>query len=906
MIEHNLSTRLLDGMDVVEQLSENGGAYLLRRLSDGQEFVLKYISLPQSSTQIEGLRLTGAIQSDDDARAYYSRRADDYRTEIAALEKLAGVTNIAAFDAVDIHEKENDIGYDLYLLSARRQTLAEYFAETPMTQLKAADLALDLCGALTDLRKAGLMHANVKPENILLNQKGHFMLSDLGLYRTDMLKFAAFPRRMLNEYSAPELYDDFSPMNATQDIYAVGVILYNVYNGGHAPFEDERTSAAAATARRVSGDTLPVPLYADYEMSEIILKACAFDPEERYQTPEALKDALTDYVKRNVPEDTIIVPPIVVDEDTQITAEAMEEKVEPVQFAKKEELDEAFIEHFSPDTASLNEIIASVQEEMETEPPAEDAPAEEPAEAQPQEQPTDEETPEAEESPAAEPAEEKKKKRVPFWVWIIVAAVVLAAAATALYLHFTPVVTGAEALTGTDTFTLTAETEQPDAALAAYCVDAYGNRFDGVWDGSAFRFEGLNPGTQYTVHFTTADGRQTRGMQTFNVSTQQSTEILYFVAKPLSETQLELNFNIAGPDHDSWRVTYSADGGEEKTVDAAEHRVTIGDLAPNAHYTFTLSCPDGTELTGETTLTYDTTVSVTEVDVTAHYDTDASALTLEWVYTGDAPAEWVVTCYGADGSADTKTVPGGESAVTFEELTTGEMYTVELYCRGMAAAVQTAVRTSGMTIAELAVERTGGDSAAVTWSSEDAGEWIVTYQPQIAGVTPMSVRTDETAAELKGLLPTAGYDITVTSAAGVPLIGTSEIALEPAEADRYRERGLTNVYMGLFLGPNEGEVKATQLSTRRESYAASEKIAFAVEALSARQSSEDVVSYAYILRGEDGSIVSFEQGEAPWNDLWTGNLHVGMLHDTPQDAGRYTLSIYFDGGLVASKELRIN
>ncbi|MBQ7565592.1 MAG: protein kinase [Oscillospiraceae bacterium] len=891
MDELNLSTKLLDGMEVVESVSETGGTYLLRRQADGQTFILKYISLPESSTQIEALRLAGSVQTDDDAKAYFAVRAEEYRSEVAALEKLSKVTNIAAFDACDFHEKEDGVGYDVYLLAEQRQTLAEYFARTPMTHLKAANLALDLCGALADLRKAGLMHVNIKPENILLNQKGHFMLSDLGLFRTEQLKFASFPRRMLSAYSAPELYGDLSPMNTTQDIYAVGVILYNIYNGGHAPFEDEYTSAVAATERRIAGESMPVPLYADYEMSEIILKTCAFDPADRYQSPEELKEALTDYVKRNELADAIIVPPIVTDEDTQLTQEAMEEKVEPVQFAKKEELDEEFVEHFSPDTESLNELVANVQAELE-----EEAKAAEPVEEA------------AEEAFPADDAEFKPKKRVPIWIWIALCAVLLAATAVFVYFSLTPNVVSAEIGDITSgAFTVTPVTEGSNIAVTAYCVDAYGNRFDGTADGGTFEFEGLSAGTQYTVRFETAEGRATRGISSVSVTTAESTDILYFVAKPISETQLELTFNLSGPDHDSWRVVYAADGGAEKDILFSDHHVTIADLTANTSYVFTLSCPDGTELTGETELRYDTTVSVTDVELTARYDYDTAALTVSWTFKGDAPAEWVVNCYGADGTSDTRAVKGAENEVTFEKLTDGEMYTVELYCRGMAATAQTLVRTSGLEISDLAAEWTGGSSATVTWTCADEGEWIVTYTPKIKGATPQSMTVDTTSAELTALIPTASYEIEVQSAAGVAVLGQSKLTLEGESAPKFTDYGLTNIYVGYFLGKSEGVTAAKDLTTRRDSgsYAAGEKIAFAIQAISARRSSDDVVSYAYILRNADGEIVCCDTGEAVWNDMWEGSLCVGTLSETPQEAGSYTLSIYFNGGLVTSKNIEI-
>jgi GntR family transcriptional regulator/MocR family aminotransferase len=77
------------------------------------------------------------------------------------------------------------------------------------------------------------------------------------------------------------------------------MLLYRIYNGYHAPFEDEQTGVSASEERRRAGEALPAPLYADYELAGILGKACAFDPAERYQTPAELREALCRYLARN-------------------------------------------------------------------------------------------------------------------------------------------------------------------------------------------------------------------------------------------------------------------------------------------------------------------------------------------------------------------------------------------------------------------------------------------------------------------------------------------------------------------------------------------------------------------------------------------------------------------------------
>ncbi len=160
------------------------------------------------------------------------------------------------------------------------------------------------------LREAGLIHRDVKPSNVYLSSSGHYLLGDLGIAKIDELKYCSMPENMLSSFSAPELFSLLGTIEPTTDIYSVGMILYRIYNGNHGPFEDEKTSARAADKLRVTGEQLPAPMYADYEMADILLKACAFKPEDRYQTPQELQEALLEYGKRNEASDALIVPPI--------------------------------------------------------------------------------------------------------------------------------------------------------------------------------------------------------------------------------------------------------------------------------------------------------------------------------------------------------------------------------------------------------------------------------------------------------------------------------------------------------------------------------------------------------------------------------------------------------------------
>ena len=117
------------------------------------------------------------------------------------------------------------------------------------------------------------------------------------------LQFAALPQQYRNRYTAPEMADDLAQMNTTLDIYALGLILFQACNGGALPKADQET-----------------PLYADYELSEIISKACHPDPAQRWQDPTQLAQALIAYMQRNEVTDTPLVP-VTVTAEPEVLAE---------------------------------------------------------------------------------------------------------------------------------------------------------------------------------------------------------------------------------------------------------------------------------------------------------------------------------------------------------------------------------------------------------------------------------------------------------------------------------------------------------------------------------------------------------------------------------------------------------
>jgi hypothetical protein len=102
----------------------------------------------------------------------------------------------------------------------------------------------------------------------------------------------------------------------------------------------------------------------------------------------------------------------------------------------------------------------------------------------------------------------------------------------------------------------------------------------------------------------------------------------------------------------------------------------------------------------------------------------------------------------------------------------------------------------------------------------------------------------------------------------------------------------------MWLRPTQEDWTVNNLQYVRTTYKTTEQIAFACESVSALEESDEEVTVLLVLRDENGNVVDHYTGKEVWNTMWTKDMYVGELLRTPQEAGTYTLEIYFNGRRV--------
>lgn len=414
MSELKMISPLLDGMTVEKQGPSFDGRtyYTLRDRSTGEQLMLKVLSVPSSDSHVRALILSGAYPDEAAVNEYYRRYTEDIRRELKLGKELTEAGFFAGALDFQVVPRETEVGFDIYILLKRHVPLSYLLNENAITGLRAINLGIDICDALISCREAGLLFTNLTPESIYLTPGDKFLLGGLGLMALDELAYSSVPEEYIGAYSAPELSDINEYPNTTIDIYSLGMVLFRIYNGNHGPYEDENTGEGMADKLRLSGKPLPTPIYADYELASIIQKACSFNKEDRFQSPEELKQALVLYMQRNEISDRLIVPPIVVNftPPVDLPEEEDEEDAAPVRMTQEDKLDETFRRSFAPDLSGAGSEAdvdpdAEVEEEVAAAVTLTEAPEEAPAPEQAEEAPV---LPEA----AAEKADEADEQLV--------------------------------------------------------------------------------------------------------------------------------------------------------------------------------------------------------------------------------------------------------------------------------------------------------------------------------------------------------------------------------------------------------------------------------------------------------------------------------------------------------------
>ena len=283
------------GWEVIRKLGEGsfGGVYEIHRtLPDGrvEKAALKKLTVPKDNSEIR--ELYSQSFSKENITAHYKDQMRELVNEYTLTQELNGCRNVVACHDVQCVQHTDGIGWDIYirmeLLKPLKHVLSADYQE--MAVLK---LGLSLCNALLACQEHHIVHRDIKPENILVSDRGEFKLGDFGIAKVSE-KTATGTMTGTMGYMAPEVANRWH-YGAQADIYSLGMVLYWMMNRRtlpFLPFPPTIPTAAQrqeAANRRFAGESFPPPVNGSRELKAVVMKACAFSTDKRYQTVRELR-----------------------------------------------------------------------------------------------------------------------------------------------------------------------------------------------------------------------------------------------------------------------------------------------------------------------------------------------------------------------------------------------------------------------------------------------------------------------------------------------------------------------------------------------------------------------------------------------------------------------------------------
>ncbi len=272
-----------------------GAVYKIERkvFNDTEKAALKVISIPQNSSDIEEMYSDG--YDNESITSTFQSHLESIVAEYSLMRKMNGCANIVNCDDVRYVQHDDGIGWDIFIKMELLTPLAKSLPGEISDDM-VIKIAKDMCRALELCKKHGIVHRDIKPQNIFVSEHGDYKLGDFGIAKT-VEKTTGGTKIGTYKYMAPEVYNN-QPYGSAADIYSLGLVLYWLLNERRMPFlplppaqlragQDED-----ARHRRLSGEALPEPAHGSDELKRIVLKACAYDTQDRYSSAALMLDDL--------------------------------------------------------------------------------------------------------------------------------------------------------------------------------------------------------------------------------------------------------------------------------------------------------------------------------------------------------------------------------------------------------------------------------------------------------------------------------------------------------------------------------------------------------------------------------------------------------------------------------------
>lgn len=294
-----------------------GKVYKVHKDEFGRMFysAVKMQSIPQSEEEIAQARL---VMPEETIPTYFRSFVTDIVQEIDFMSAFKGNTNIVSIEDHKVVKKD-DMHWDILIRMEILESLSSYMADHPLTHDDVIQIGIDISHALELCALKNVIHRDIKPDNIFVSEYGDFKLGDFGVARRIARRNSEMSQKGTRTYMAPEVYRGDKDYGPTVDLYSLGIVMYRYLNNNRIPFlppyPEPLTSNSQedALSKRMNNEE-PIPDIPNIppELNDFVIKACAFNPEDRFKDATEFRTELEKIagVKSKAPVHEIVREPV--------------------------------------------------------------------------------------------------------------------------------------------------------------------------------------------------------------------------------------------------------------------------------------------------------------------------------------------------------------------------------------------------------------------------------------------------------------------------------------------------------------------------------------------------------------------------------------------------------------------
>ncbi len=220
-----------DDLELVKHHVEFAGRYIIEKLLGHGAHSVVFLAKDKVSGKHVAVKLVSTPELESFSKAF--------------LEIAEKIKNIESSNILKIHDFGQYAGrFYIILEYAENGDLAQRLKRHKFSEEEAVKLALDLITGLKELDKNGIVHFDIKPENIMISGD-KYKLGDFGI--ATHRDTATIPIKMeiwsTAAYLPPEYLNDSSAVSIKSDIYSLGITLYQAITGDN-PFQSDKPTVA--------------------------------------------------------------------------------------------------------------------------------------------------------------------------------------------------------------------------------------------------------------------------------------------------------------------------------------------------------------------------------------------------------------------------------------------------------------------------------------------------------------------------------------------------------------------------------------------------------------------------------------------------------------------------------------